>query len=71
MEHPNSYDNDIPAAPLDDDEPEVRHERPDPYDVEVDRQAEVRGIQQDMSALGRNLFTFAVGLSRAQAKGEL
>ena len=31
----------------------------------------VEQVHSDMSALGRDLFEFAVGLSRAQAKGEL
>ena len=35
------------------------YDRPDPYDEAVDRQAEVRDVQSDMSSLGKLLFETA------------
>ena len=58
---------DCPAAPLDDDENEP--ERPDPYDVEIDRQAEVRDVQQDMSRFGRDLFEHAQTITAVYRAG--
>jgi hypothetical protein len=62
---------------LDEDEPEVRHERPDPYDEMVDRQAVERdrierGVQSDMSDLGKFLCETMRDITRVyMAKGEL
>ena len=67
MELPNSYDNDLGIAPLDpDEETEVRHERPDPYEVAVDRKAVERNLQSD---LGKYLTDTLVTANRIYIAG--